>query len=156
MCAAEGAHRPAEYRRRRRVALADHKGDDIQQQIGSACGPRQRRRKRRLGDLAHPAAKSRAAGECCGGQRVQVCLACQPQVERLELPGRLQQQRGCVTAAAGGERDLAAQQVRPGPPELIRRPSLRGGQQCWGRIERAGLVLGLRRGQRPLRPLRRV
>ena len=127
------------------------------QQIGRARRPRWRRgHPRRLGDLAHPAAKSQAAGEYRGGQRVQVRLAGQLRVERLELAGRLQQQRGRVTAAAGGERDLAAQQVRPSPPEFIRRPSLRGDQQGQGRIERASLVRGLRRGQRPLRPARRV
>ena len=47
-----------------------------------------------------------------------------------------------------------------GPPgrarTSIRRPGLRGSQQSQGRVQRPGLVLGLRRGQRPLRPAARV
>jgi hypothetical protein len=51
--------------------------------------------------LAHPAAQSQAAGERRGGQRVQVRLAGQPRVERLELAGRLEQKLRSFTTSCG-------------------------------------------------------
>ena len=51
---------------------------------------------------------------------------------------------------------MAAQQVCPGTLQVIQRPGRRGGQQRQRRIERADLVLGLRRGQSPRHPPRRV
>ena len=155
--AAEGAYRLPEHRHRRWVALSYHQRQAVQQQIGRACGPRRRGRGTcGRGYFPHTAAKGQAAREQRGGQRLQVGLARQPHVERLELPGRLQQQRGRVAAAAGRERDLPAQQIGPGALKLVQRPGLGRGQQRQRRIERAGLILGLSSGQRPLRPPRRL
>ena len=78
---------------------------------------------------------------------VQVRLARQLQVERLEPPGGLQEQRGSIAAMTRGEHDLPAQQVHPGALELIQRAGLRRGQQVQGLAERAGLHAGHRRGQ---------
>ena len=64
-----------------------------------------------------------------------------------------------VSSSLPGVMGSSRKQVRLGTPELIRRPRLRGSQQSQGRIERAGLVLGLRRGERSLRrtpPQRRL
>jgi hypothetical protein len=55
-----------------------------------------------------------------------------------------------------GERDLRAQQVAAGALQFIQRPGLCHGQQAERGVKRASLVLGLRRGQRPLCAARRV
>jgi hypothetical protein len=100
------------------------------------------------------------AGQVPGEQRrlpgVQVGLAGQAGVEWLQPPGRLEQQRGSVAARAGGERDLAAQPVRPGALQLVQRSGLRGGQEFQRLAKRARLQAGLRRGQRPPGAARRV
>ena len=80
----------------------------------------------------------------------QVGLAGQAGVERLEPLSRLEQQRRSVAAQPRGEHNLPAQQVHPGALQLIQRAGFRRGQQLQGRSERAGLHVGLRRGQRPL------
>jgi hypothetical protein len=90
---------------------------------------------------------ARAAGEQRRGQRLQVGLPGQPRIERLKQPCRRQQQRRYVAAAAGCERDLAAQQRCLRALELIQRPGLRRGQQPQRRVERASLGRGLRGGQ---------
>jgi hypothetical protein len=59
------------------------------------------------------------AGETRGGPRVQVGLAGERGIQRLELLCRLHQQRRSVTAHAGGQRDLPAQQVDAGLLEFI-------------------------------------
>ena len=70
--------------------------------------------------------------------------------------GGPQQQRRGVAAPVLGVRDLSAQQVHSGAPELIQRSRLRGAQQIRYGVERARMDLGLRRGQRPLRAPRRI
>ena len=77
-------------------------------------------------------------------------------VERLELPGCREQQRRSVAAAARGERDLARSSSTWARCELVQRPRLRQRQQAERRVGRAGLVLGLRRGERALGPARRI
>jgi hypothetical protein len=57
---------------------------------------------------------------------------------------------------ARGEHDLRAQQVHSGAGQFIQRSCLRHRQQAERGIGRAGLVLGLRRGQRPLGAVGRV
>jgi hypothetical protein len=49
-----------------------------------------------------------------------------------------------------------AQQVRTRALELVERSRLRHGQQLQRRVQRAGLALALRRGQRTLGPVRRL
>jgi hypothetical protein len=61
-----------------------------------------------------------------------------------------------AVAAATQRDDLGAQQVHPRTLELIERSRLRRRQQLQGGVRRAGRVLGQRRGQRTLRPSRRV
>jgi hypothetical protein len=55
-----------------------------------------------------------------------------------------------------GERDLRAEQVAAGTLQFVKRPGLCNGQQAERGVKRAGAVLGLRRGQRPLRAAGRV
>jgi hypothetical protein len=61
-----------------------------------------------------------------------------------------------VASNAGGKRDLCAQQVHAGALELVQRPGLGCGEQPERRIECAGVQVGLRGGQRAVRPPRRV
>ena len=57
---------------------------------------------------------------------VEVGLAREPQVERLERSRGPEQQRRSVAAAVLREGDLGVQQVHAGPPELVQRPGLGG------------------------------
>ena len=66
------------------------------------------------GDLKQVAGARQMPGEECRLPRVDVGLAGQVEVERLEPLGRLQQQRGSVAAQAGGERDPARAASPPG------------------------------------------
>ena len=66
----------------------------------------------------------------------------------------LSNKRRSVAAVPHDERDLGAQQVHLGALELVQRPGLCDGHQSERRVERAGLVLGLCRGERAPRPAR--
>ena len=114
------------------------------------------RRRAALATSSTPPLPRQAAGEHRRGQRVQVGLARESDVEWLEPFGGLEQQRRGVAAAARRECDLRAEQVDPGALELVERSGLGDGQQSECRVGRAGQVLGLRRGERALRPARGV
>ena len=94
---------------------------------------------------------------CGGHQRLQVGLARERHVERLELPGGAQQQRGSVAAAVRRERDLPRAAAAPAA-----RWSASSGPACALASSASAAsgapacVLGLRRRQRPPRALRRV
>ena len=153
--AADGEQRPSQGRRPGRIALRDQQRQAVQEQIGGAR--RARRRGRHTGGSGHvPDRRGQAADEQRGGERLQVGLAGQPDVQRLELPGRAEQERGRVPAMTGGERDLRAQQVAAGTLQFIQRPGLCHGQQAERGVRCASPVPGLRCGQRPLRAARRV
>ena len=125
---------------------------------GRADAERRRRREGLDGaaDLQEDVPSGQVPGEDRRGPGGQVGLARELQVERLEPPRGLQQQRGSIAAEARGEGDVAAQQVDPGALELVERSGLRRGQEPERRVERAGLEARLRRGQRALRAPRRV
>src|SRR5205807_9656160 len=78
----------------------------------------------------------------------------QPQIERFEPFGGLEQQGRRVATAAQRECDLPAQQVDLRAPELVQRPGLCDRQQSDGCVERTRVLLGLGRGQRPPSPTR--
>ena len=82
------------------------------------------------------------ASERCGGPRLQVGLAGERAIQRLELPGRLQQQCRGFADRASGERDLPAEQADPGTLEVIERAGLRRGRQLQRRVERDRLRTG--------------
>ena len=90
-------------------------------------------------NLQHSAAAGQTAGESRRCERVQVGVAREPQVERLEPLGSLEQQRRSVAAAAHREGDLAAQQIDPSTPQLVERARLGGGQQVQRGVGRARL-----------------
>ena len=148
---AEGRQRSLYDRHASRVALRKQQRQAIQQEIGRARGLRRWRRPAGgSSHLAQTAAGREAAAKRRGRKRIQVGLAGQPDVERLEPLGGREQQRGSVAAAVQRERDLSLEQVNPDPLELVERSRLRRGDQCQRRVGRAGLVLGLRGGQRAL------
>ena len=129
LLAQEPGQRPLQHRRARGVSLHDHQGPAIQQQVGRARGPlRSEGRACALRDLQRTAAGGEPPGEQCRRERVEVGLAREPHVQRLEPFGGLEQQRRSVTAASHGERDLAAQQVYTRAPELVELASLGSGQ----------------------------
>ncbi len=103
-----------------------------------------------------PGAARQTAGEQHGGERFQIGLTREPRIERLEPLGGLEQQRRSVATAAQRERDLTTQQVDLGALELVQRSGLCDRDKSERRVERAGLVLGLGRGERSPRPARRL
>ena len=132
--AAERAHRPLERRGRRPEPLGDQHGQAVPEEIRRARRPRRRRHgPRRLGDFQHTAAVGHATDDDRGPQRVEVGLACERDVERLEPLGGLEQQRRRVAAAlaprrrsarGGGPRGRAGARraVRPAPWPAVRGP----------------------------------
>ena len=104
---------PLERRRAGRVALCEQRRQAVEEQVAR----RARRRRRGAGGLRPPPARrpiAETAGEHRRGERLQVRLARQRRVERLEPPGGVEQQRRRVAAAPQRERDLRAQPVRAG------------------------------------------
>ena len=87
----------------------------------------------RLGHLTHADAGQRA-GDLRGPQRIEVGVARQPHVERLELLGGLEQQQGAFAAAVGRERDLGTQHVGVGALQPVERARHRDGQQLQGSV----------------------
>ena len=151
--AAEGAERPLQHGCASARAVRDQHGEAVEQKIGGARGSRRwRGRPRGLGDLAHTAGAGQTADQHRRGQRVQVGLARERDVERLQPLGRPEHQRESVATTVHGARDLGAQQVDPGVLERDERPGLRPVEQCHRLVERAGLVLRLGGGERALRP----
>ncbi len=75
--------------------------------------------------------------------RVEIRVARERRVKRLELPRSLEQKRGTLAATIVGESQLSLQQTQACPSELIQRPGLRGLDQRERGVERAGLQAGL-------------
>ena len=157
VCAGKGASCLPQHRGGGGRPVGDQQRQAVQQQVAR---PRRVRRRGQgpggAGDLQQIVGARQMPGEqrCLVG--VQVGLAGQVQVERLQPLGRLQQQRRRVAVQPRGERDLPAQQVSPGALQLIQRPGLRHGEQVQRLAERAGPQAGLRRGQRAPGPARRI
>ncbi len=82
-------------------------------------------------------------------------LACQADVERVEEPGRAEQQPGRGTALLV-KGDLPAQVLRLRGAQRVRRAGPGNDQQPQCRIEGTRVALGLRRREHPLRTANRV
>ena len=148
---AERPQRPRERRDGRRVPLGVPRHEGVEEQVGRALGLRPGRRACGLGDLALVRTGSEAPGVHRRRDRLEVGLAGHLGVERIEPPGRLQQQRRRVAPAPAPEHDLRAQPLQPRALELVDRPE-RGAVQQVGRGRGVGDVeLRLRRGERALR-----
>ena len=153
----EGPQRLLQRGRPCGVAPGHEEGEPVEQQIaGAGGGGPPVGGEDRLGDLARIAAAHQAVGGERRGERVEVGLARERRVERLQPLGGLEQQRGSVAAARRGERDLRVQQLRSRALELVQRSRLRHREQPLRRVGRTGLVLALRGGKRAPRPARRV
>ena len=153
---AERAQRGLQRRRSGGVALGGEEREPVEQQVARARGGLPLRGEDGGGDLARVAAVHQPVGRQGRRERVEVGLARERRVERLEPPRRLEQQRRRVAAARRGEDDLRPQQLRPRAVELLERPGLRDREQAQRRLRRARLVLALRGHQRAPRPARRI
>jgi hypothetical protein len=115
-----------------------------------------RRRTDSLSHFQRTAPLGETARERCRIERIEVGFTRERNIQQLKSPGRLEQQRRSVVAVARSERDLGAKHVDLRAPEPIERSRLGDANQSKRRIERAGFVLGLGRGQRALTPPRRL
>ena len=77
-------------------------------------------------------------------------------VERVELPGSVEQEPRSVAAARGGERDLSEHPVQPRLLERVERAESGRRQEAQRGVCRRDVELRLRCGQRPCTPPRRV
>ena len=136
----EGLRCSLQRRSRGGVSVGDHERDAVEQKV---LGTRRfRRRGEGLGGAADLQEDFSSAEVPGGGRRVpggQVGLARELQVERLELPRGLQQQRGSIAGEARGEGDPAAQEFHLGVLELVERPGLCRRHEIENRVESAGL-----------------
>ena len=93
-------------------------------------------------EQAAPGARHPAGEERCA-PRIEIRVAREAHVERLELPCGLEQQQRSVAAALLGKRDLGLEPIQAGSRELVERPGLRGRQQPASHIERSRPEAGL-------------
>jgi hypothetical protein len=127
---AEGGQGPTLHGSSRRIPVVELRDQAVEQDVGRARNVRRRGRGGGPRDLQDAAARAgQAPGEDRGRQRVQVRGAGQALVDRLEAPGRLQQQRRGIAAPAGDERELGPDQVSGGPLAAGERAGLGHGQQ---------------------------
>ena len=107
--------------------------------------------RRGAGDVGQAARRlRRPAGEQPCAPRVEVRVAREAHVERLELPRGLEQQHRGVAAGVLGEGDLGQEQIHARTSELVERPGLRRRQEATGDVERPRPQARLRRCQRPV------
>jgi hypothetical protein len=132
------------------MAKASSSTSDAQRFGAGGCGAGGR------GDLAQDAGLLRFAGPDRGAERLQVRLAREADVEWFQATGRADQQPGRLVPAPLLERDLAAQVLCLGGTQFVWRSGVGGGQQVQRRVEGAGVALGPRRVEQPLRPAGRI
>jgi len=94
-------------------------------------------------DLQNVAGGRETPGKQRCTPRVEIGLAREAPVERLETLRRVQQLCRNPAPSAPDRHDLPAQQLHPGALKLVERPGLRCGQQPKCEIERAGVQTGL-------------
>ena len=119
-----GDQRTLERRRARDVAVRESDGQSIEQQVDRTRRPGTRRRGA-CGSCRGQHAGAEPAGDACRSERLEVGLARETGIERLEPPGRVEQQRHAVFGATEIERDLALEALVQGAVELIQ-GSVRG------------------------------
>ena len=149
--AAERLQRAPEHRHARGRAIGVDERLAGHQQLDGA-----RRRRRGLERPAPFGDPLATAGGERRPERLRVGLARERRVEPLESPGRLQQQRRRVAAAALRERQPRLQTLHPRALEVVELPELGDRQQLLRGVAGSGLVLGLRGRERSLGALLRV
>jgi hypothetical protein len=106
--------RVSERRHTGRVAVGESRRQAVEEQVDRAWRLRCRRRSLSgLGSLAHAGAIAEPTREHRRRHRLEMRLASHRGVERLQAPGRIEQQGRSVAAAGAGERDLRAQALQP-------------------------------------------
>ena len=135
--------RPGQHRRGRRVTVSQPRRERVEQHIDGTRGlGTGRGRARGLGCLRPGVRVAQFAYLHCSDERLQVRLARQPGVERLQPPGRAEQQPGRVARAVLVKGDLPAQVLHPRGPQGVGRTGLNLNQQPQRRIQRAGVTFG--------------
>jgi hypothetical protein len=99
---------------------------------------------------------SQPAGEERGSPRIKIRVARQPEVQRLELASRAQQEQRRFTATVLGERNFGPQPIDAREPEVIEMADLGHRHEAERLVEGAGVEGGLRSGESTLRPTRRA
>ena len=123
------------------VAVRQPQRERVEQDVDRTRRLRRGRRGARgLGGFQDAAGDLEVVGHR-GPERLQVCLAGQAGVERLETSGRAHEQPAGVAAASLLQRDLSAQEVDAGSLELVERSSLNCHQQAERVVKRAGVAL---------------
>ena len=111
--------------------------------------------RRRAGDVQQAAALTRQpAGEESCGPRIEIGVARQAYVERLELPSSLEQHEWSLATAVLGKRDLGLQPIHAGSTEVIQGSGLGSSHQRERHIKGAGFEARLGGGQRAVCPTR--
>lgn len=146
---AERGQRLEQHRRARVVTLCGQPRLAVQKKIVACRFGGRGRRENGLGDVENPLALRQPAGGEGRVDRVPVRLTGEPGVERLQSPGRFEQQRQAGAGAVGRGHDPSAQQNRPCGSEVVEGTQLGRPRQFPRGVESAGLVLGLCRRQRP-------
>jgi len=141
----------------RRGVVAGERDEGVQQQVADheLIVRRTRRGPDGPGHLGDADAFTEPGRELGGGERVQVGLAREPEVQGQETLGRRQQQQRRFVAAAQREGQLSIYQIDLGSLQLIDRSVTRDTKQGTGGVERAGLDAGRGGRQRAPRPRRR-
>ena len=131
------------------ASLGEDQRQAFQEQIARKRRIRWIRRSRHgARDIQQAAALTRqSAGEERCGPRVEVRVARQAYVERLELSSSLEQQHRSFAAAVLGKRDLGLQPIHARSTEVVESSGLSCRHQLERRIERARFEARLGRGQ---------
>ena len=145
-----GVQGSVQGRQSRGVATGEEVDQPVQHKVSQLRWARRTRGLRgRSRDLLGVGADGQPAREHRRGEGVDIGGAAQVRVDRLQPLGRLQQQRGSITAALGDERDPCLQQIGSGALHFAELFGPGEPQQIDRGLERPRLDLGRRRGQHP-------
>jgi DNA-binding CsgD family transcriptional regulator len=148
---------PSPASRGGRVSLREPQRDRVEQNVNWTWRIGTRRRGALgLSGSPHAAGAVQAAVPHRGQQHLQVRLARQAGVDRLEPSGRTEQQAGCSAGAALVKGDLPAHAVGLRDQQLIQRLRLGCDEQPQCRIQRTGVTFRPGRRNLPLRAANRV
>ena len=146
-----------EHRRRRGAAFRERQREPVEQQVGRTRPPgRPPGRLSFARDLVQARGARKLPGEQRRAPRVEVGLARELRIERLERLGSSKEQGRSGAAAAFRVRGLGAQQVQAGALELVQRTDLGRRHHPASRIESARPQTVVGGGERAVSPSRRV
>ncbi len=111
------------------VAVGEQYRQPIEQTVGRARRAGRRRGARGRGDVGRAVMGAETAGEDRRFERFEVCVACEPDVERFECLRGVEQQARCVAFLASCEREVGSQPLEPGAVEVVEGARSGQGQQ---------------------------